>query len=124
MIHPQREAALATTYRVSRALGIHPETLRRFVKTGKLPARKIFGRYRFRVTDVAFFRRWGPPNLTIGQAAKALGVHPDTVAAWTDRGLLRAARDGRGRIYQRRDVVRLARERRAQRRGRNARGAR
>ncbi len=47
--------------------------------------------------------------LTVGQAARSLGVHPNTVRKWSNQGLLQPYRVGpRGdRRFRRSDVERL-----------------
>jgi molybdopterin-binding protein len=48
-------------------------------------------------------------NLTVGEAAKALGVSPDTIRRWDRAGKLRAVRDERNRrLVPRREVERLS----------------
>lgn len=48
-------------------------------------------------------------NLTVGEAAKALGVSPDTVRRWDRAGKLRTVRDERNRrLVPEREVERLS----------------
>lgn len=48
-------------------------------------------------------------NLTVGEAAKALGVSPDTLRRWDRAGKLRTVRDARNRrLVPRREVERLS----------------
>lgn len=50
------------------------------------------------------------PDLTIGEAARAIGVSQDTLRRWDRAGKLRTKRDARGRrLVSRREVERLAR---------------
>lgn len=49
------------------------------------------------------------PDLTLGEAAKAIGVSQDTLRRWDRAGKLHAKRDARGRrLVSSRDVERLA----------------
>jgi molybdopterin-binding protein len=48
-------------------------------------------------------------NLTVGEAAKALGVSPDTIRRWDRSGKLHTVRDERNRrLVPRREVERLS----------------
>jgi molybdopterin-binding protein len=50
-----------------------------------------------------------PDDLTLGQAAKEIGVSADTLRRWERAGKLRTKRDGRNRrLVARREVDRLA----------------
>lgn len=99
------------TQAATRALGVHPETLRRYVKEGKLPARKVRGRWHFSPQDVALFRKFGPPSGRVCDVARALGVHRNTVLAWEARGKIQSVdRTAGGRRFRREDVVGLARQ--------------
>ncbi|MEU8762427.1 helix-turn-helix transcriptional regulator [Streptomyces sp. NPDC048659] len=52
------------------------------------------------------------PSYSMGQAAKLLGVSPETVRRWADAGRLRVARDGAGaRVVDGADLARFAVER-------------
>jgi len=52
---------------------------------------------------------WRPPGLTIGEAAKAVGVQPSALRFWEAEGLLRPAREGHNgyRRYDRHEMTRL-----------------
>src|SRR2546421_4960175 len=51
-----------------------------------------------------------PEGLTLGEAAKAIGVSVDTLRRWERAGKLRAVRDDRNRrLIPKREVARLAR---------------
>jgi molybdopterin-binding protein len=55
-------------------------------------------------------RRAQPAELTLGEAAKAIGVSQDTLRRWDRAGKLRTRRDERGRrLVSSADVQRLAR---------------
>jgi DNA-binding transcriptional MerR regulator len=93
------------------ALDVHPETLRRYVKEGKLVARKVRRRWRFSPRDVAIFKRFGPPSGRVCDVARALGVHRNTVLAWEAKGKIQSFdRTVGGRRFRREDVVGLARQ--------------
>jgi DNA-binding transcriptional MerR regulator len=52
----------------------------------------------------------------VSEAARELGVAPETVRVWERRGLLRATRTPSGtRVFERADVLELARKREAAR---------
>lgn len=54
-----------------------------------------------------------PTVIRLGEAAEILGVSPDTVRRWSDRGLLPFRRSAGGqRLVERADVTRLLAERR------------
>ena len=96
---------------VAGALDVHPETLRRYVKEGKLTAMKVRGRWRFSPRDVAMFKRFGPPSGRVCDVARALGVHRNTVIAWEARGRIKRSGWGAGgRRFQREDIVSLAQQ--------------
>jgi molybdopterin-binding protein len=63
-------------------------------------------------------RRAGKNDLTLGEAATALGVSADTLRRWERAGKLRAARDGQGRRrVSRAEVERLSKKPRRHRTG-------
>ena len=62
-----------------------------------------------------------PPLLLTSEAARVFGVTPETVRHWERVGRLPAQETATGvRLFDRRDVERLAREREARRFGRPA----
>jgi excisionase family DNA binding protein len=72
----------------AKTLGVHAETIRRYVTQGKLRATKVRGRWRFEAAEILTFKKYGPPVGRVGDVARALGVHPNTVIAWSRQGPL------------------------------------
>ena len=95
----------------ARILGVHPETVRRYVKEGKLHPTKRLGRWRFNLRDVQLLKRFGPPSGRVCDVARALGVHRNTVLAWEAKGRIHIAkRTAGGRRFRRDDIVELVTE--------------
>jgi DNA-binding transcriptional MerR regulator len=109
MTRTTRHALLTPTAR--RALGVHSETLRRYVKEGMIPAKKEGGRWRFNPKDIVLFKKFGPPSGRVCDVARALGVHRNTVLSWEASGKIQSFdRTAGGRRFRREDVIRLARK--------------
>ena len=94
-----------------RALGVHAETLRRYVKEGKISAKKEGGRWRFDPRDIVLFKKFGQPSGRVCDVARALGVHRNTVLSWEANGKIQSFdRTAGGRRFRREDVIQLARK--------------
>ena len=112
--------SLFSSFRASRILGIKARCLRTLIKRQFIPATRFRGRWRFRPADVFAYKKWGPPLQRTGTAARIIGVHPRTLTAWTDTGLVPYVRDRYGsrtnpqhqRIYERDHVIEIAKLRR------------
>ncbi len=108
--------------RAAHVLGIHPNTLRAWSDTGRLPAVRVNrrGDRRYRLADLETFlaAASGPgvapcPSPGDGAwvspagAARILGIHPNTVRTWTELGRLPAVRiNARGdRRYRLSDIA-------------------
>jgi excisionase family DNA binding protein len=78
------------TSAATRALGVHPETVRRYVKEGKLPATKVRGRWRFIPQDVALFKRFGPPSARVGHSTINMTMRYAHLAPGGGAALIRA----------------------------------
>ena len=89
----------------ARILGVHANTLRAWSDAGRVPAVRIHaqGQRRYHRADLAAFlahAATGPDTggpsgsraVSVAGAARILGVHPNTVRAWSDQGRLAALR--------------------------------
>src|SRR5690349_13167964 len=103
--------------RVSRRLGVKAQTLRRYIRKGALFALFVKGRWRFDRVEVELFARWGPPVMSVGQVARALRCHPNSVLNWTRAGALNVHAIGSGgrRLYRREEVMSFPRRGRRRR---------
>ena len=89
-------------YRVSdvaQMLGVHPNTVRKWVKTGVLHPVKLPGSHynRFTAEEISRLRaRMGLPGdssvrlYRVGQVATMFSVHPNTIRKWVRTGILRS----------------------------------
>ncbi len=65
-------------------LGVSRDTLREVVKAGKIPAGKLFTRWRLKKSDIDFYIRHGGKNPLVAEAeerAQAQEVKPETITA-------------------------------------------
>jgi DNA-binding transcriptional MerR regulator len=112
--------SLFSSYRASRILGIKVRSLRTLINRGFIPATRTRGQWHFHPADVFAFKKWGPPFQRTSTAARVIGVHPRTLTAWADAGLVLSVRDSYGhrtnpqhqRIYERYHVIEIAELRR------------
>jgi len=88
----------------SRLLGVSPDTLRRWDKSGKLKSGRLGKDRYYKLSQLLKFKKLQP--LTISQAAKKIGVSKSTLRRYEKKGLLVPARDNNKRRLYGRDVVR------------------
>ena len=103
LVPPVTERLVSVTVAAG-VLGVHPNTLRTWSDAGRVPAVRIHaqGQRRYRRADLAAFlahAATGPDTgpsggraVSVAGAARILGVHPNTVRAWSDQGRLAALR--------------------------------
>ncbi|KKW26499.1 MAG: resolvase [candidate division Kazan bacterium GW2011_GWB1_52_7] len=95
----------------ARYLGVSPETLRRWDQKGILkPFRTKGGQRRYSLSILKSFQSGErkPPKLSISQAARELGVHPETLRRWERAGELSAERTSGGqRRYTSSQIAKL-----------------
>ncbi|MEX1061511.1 MAG: helix-turn-helix domain-containing protein, partial [Patescibacteria group bacterium] len=95
----------------ARFLGISSETLRRWDQKGILkPFRTKGGQRRYSLSTLEAVKSGErkPPRLSISQAARELGVHPETLRRWERDGDLAAERTAGGqRRYSSEEIAKL-----------------
>jgi excisionase family DNA binding protein len=111
-------------YRVSdvaKMLGVHPNTVRKWLNTGVLHPVKLPGSHynRFTVEEIDQLRTrmglsdYGSARLyRVGQVATMFGVHPNTVRKWVRTGILHSIKlpGSDYNRFTRRELNRLRRE--------------
>lgn len=94
-----------TSTGAARVLGVSTKTVRRLIAQGWLRATMENGRYRLYREAVALLRRWGPPLMAPGRAAKVVRRDPSTVRRWLNQCRLpHVLVDGR-RLVRRGDLA-------------------
>jgi len=87
--HPNRQRARTTrlsTIEAAEHLGVHPATVSRWIREGRLPAQKIGRSFFVTETDLK------SESWTISRTAEYLGVHTSTVFRWIRTGTVPARR--------------------------------
>ena len=91
---------LISAWHTTRLLGVSPQTLLNWTRKGRLnPVMQGNGRREYRLSELQRLHDIDPGTVVLAgtQAARMLGVTPDTLREWSRTGKIVATRTGLGR---------------------------
>jgi excisionase family DNA binding protein len=100
-------AQFVTSTAAAQALGVSTQTVRRFIARGWLRAVMEKGRYRLEQETLTTLRRWGPPLMPPGRAARVVGRDSSTIRRWLKSGRLPFVVEQGQRLVRREDLQAL-----------------
>jgi len=112
------EAGFLSISKAAKYLGVSPDTLRNWEQQSKLiPQRTQGGARRYKLSQLSELRKELNPEkgykglISISKASKALGISPDTLRNWEQKGIIRPQRtEGGARRYTRSQISSLKKD--------------